>query len=416
MSNFHIVEKTCYRRKEETHAVRRFLLANGWDETNSLRGADLVVCFACSGLRYLADEKLKAIQAIQEQIRPGAELIVGGCLPGIYLDLLRDSFKGKILTPTDFNALNDLPGIIVQVESMPRIWGRDAFCREIEKPLPVKRVRMVCDDGLRECLKFMDSRLSSKFFKHRLVMLQRRNTLAFAIAAGCSRKCAYCAKPLASGVVRSKPMDAVLRTVSQGIQYGYRAFDLYADSIGMYGIDQKVNFGNLLDRICEIDRRFSVGLFDLHPQDFIKYFPSIDRLCQSGKLHYLYVAVQSGNERVLKAMNRKCDVEDLLAKLVHMRKFNHIFMQSGIIAGFPGESEDDFNETLRFLERVNFDDVYMHYYCDMPNSQSSKMQGKVGKERMLRRLDMIRQAKINHNFAATLHEWESNLASSVMED
>ena len=180
-------------------------------------------------------------------------------------------------------------------------------------------------------------------------------------------------------------------------------------------MDQHVTLGDLLDRILNIHKRFSIGLFDVHPQDFIRFFTSITRLCDVGKLHYLHVAVQSGNERVLKSMRRPCNVEDLATKLIAIRRYDHVFMQSGIIAGFPGETDEEFEDTLRLLKRINFDNVYVHYYCDMPNTEASMMPRKLDNAAMLRRLEAVKQSGVNHNLAATLHEWKSNLTLPILQ-
>jgi len=410
MSAFFIIDKSCYRRREEISMVRNFLLSNDWREAGQLGGADLVVFFACAGLRHLVDEKLKEIEDTGKMMKPGAELMVGSCLPGVDKERLKRIFKGKTITPTDFAALNDLPDIEVRIEAMPGMWGRDAVCQPLKRPTRVAAARMAIDNAAWEGLNFVMKLRSGPRLKRAAFRLKRRHTLGFSVAAGCSRKCAYCAKPLASGKVRSKPLDVVVKNISEGLRLGYRSFDLYADSIGVYGLDLGVHFGNLLDRILDIDKRFSVGLFDVHPQDFIRYFGSIKSLCRAGKLHYIHVPVQSGNERILGLMRRPCDVEDLAAKLAEIRRCGNVFMQSGMIAGFPGETDEEFEDTLRLLKRIDFDDVYVHYYCDMPYTEASGLPCKLDKNAMLRRLAGIERAGIHHDLAKTRHEWESNLA------
>ncbi len=404
---FLIVGKACSHRREEISMVRKFLLSNDWNEARRLRSADLVVFFACAGVRYIVDENVKKIVETHEKMKPGAELIVGSCLPAMDNESLRSGFRGRTITPTDFTALNDLPNIKTRIEAMPKMWGSEAECQQINRPRLIAAARIWVEDAAVECIKFVIEKRPSRFLKRTAFELKKRSTVGFSIAAGCPGKCSYCARPAASGRVRSKPLDVVVENIRKGLSFGYRGFDLYADSIGAYGSDLNVNFGDLLDRILEIDERFSIGLFDLHPHHFIRFFDRIKRLSQAGKLHFLYVAVQSGNDRILKLMRRACDVEDLATKLAEIRRYEQVFMQSGIIAGFPGETDEEFEDTLRLLKRINFDNVYVHCYCDMPNTEASRLSTKVDKEAMYRRLVAIKRAGIHHLASETQHEWET---------
>ncbi|MEW6366842.1 MAG: radical SAM protein [Acidobacteriota bacterium] len=407
---FLIIGKSCSRRQEEVSMVRRFLLSNDWNETGRLQRADLIVFFACAGVRCIVNENLEEIAETQKRMKPGAELIVGSCLPRMDTESLRSVFKGRTITPTDFTALNDLPNVRLPFEAMPAMWGRDAACIQLKHPGSIAASRMWIEDAAFQCVKFIIEKRPAPFLKRTAFWLKRRNIVSFSVAAGCSRKCAYCARPFASGKVRSKPIEVVVENIRRGLSLGYRSYNLYADSIGTYGSDLDVSLGDLLERILGIDGRFTIGLYDVHAQDFIRFVHPIKRLCESGKLHYLYVGVQSGNERILKLMRRPCDVEDLAAKLADIRRFEHVFMQSAIIAGFPGETDDEFEDTLRLLKRVNFDNVFVHCYCDMPNTEASGMPAKVDKDAVRGRLTRVTRAGIHHDAAEALQEWDGNPA------
>jgi tRNA A37 methylthiotransferase MiaB len=410
MNRFILIDKSCYRRREEVSLVRRFFLANDWQETDQLPEANLAVFFACAGLRFLVDEKLAEIVATRERMKPGAELIIGSCLPGMAGEQLRTVFEGKTITPTDFTALNNLPSIRVRTDALHAIWGRDTASLQLRRPGFLAAARMWLDDTALEGRRLVARFCPVPLFPRKAFLPKRRNTVAFSIVAGCSRRCTYCAKPFASGTVRSKPIEVVVRNVSEGLRLGYRRFDFLADSIGVFGLDLNVTLGDLLDCILSMKQRFSVGLFDLHPQDFLRYFTSVKSLCLASKLHYLHVPVQSGNERVLKLMNRPCNVADLAAKLADIRRSKHVFMQSGMVAGFPGETDEEFADTIRLLKQIDFDDVYVHYYCDMPNTAASRLDGRVAPDAMRRRLAWVLSSGIRHNLAATRREWDRNLA------
>jgi tRNA A37 methylthiotransferase MiaB len=409
-TRFLIQGKPCNRRREEISMVRDFLLLNGWHEAGQVGEADLVVFFACAGVRYIVDESVREIAALLGRMKPGAELVVGSCLPEIDKASLRRVFAGRTITPTDFTALDDLPHVRHRIGEMARLWGPDAACPPLPRPRLAASARMRLDTLAFEGLRRLLAVRRSPRLRRAAVHLKRRSTVGFSIAAGCQRRCAYCARPLASGKVRSKPIDVVIETIRRGLRLGYGGFDLCADSIGGYGTDLGVTLGDLLERVLAVGGRFSVGLYDVHPQDFIRFFDQIERLCEAGKLHHLYVGIQSGNEKILRRMRRPCDVADLAAKLAAIRRHEHVFMQSGIVAGFPGETDREFEDTLRLLERVGFDDVYVHCYCDMPGTEAAGFLPKVGREALRRRLAAIQRAGIRHDAAVTLHEWEANLA------
>ena len=410
MKEFVVLDRSCYRRREEIAMVRNFLRANAWRESGCLERADLVLFFSCAGLRHLIEARLQEIAKTGRRLKPGAELIVGSCLPGMDRASLDRVFQGKSITPTSFQALNGLPGITKRIETMPAIWGEAAGCHAWPRPKWNDTVRMLTRNAILQLLKLGVSIHSSHLLKRAILGLQRRGTVAFSIAAGCARRCAYCAKPLASGPVRSKPIEAVVQSLQEGLRLGYRAFDLYADSIGNYGLDQRVTFGDLLARLLRLKGRFSLGLFDVHPQDFLRDFDSIRRLCRAGRLHYLYVPVQSGNGRILKLMHRSCDLSELIEKLTEIRRCPHVFMQTGIIVGFPGETEAEFEDTIRFLRRVDFDDVYVHLYCDMPDTEASRLTERVGEADLWRRLSAIEQAGFRYNPVTARNEWEKTLS------
>ncbi|HNX96634.1 MAG TPA: radical SAM protein, partial [Candidatus Aminicenantes bacterium] len=226
-------------------------------------------------------------------------MIVGSCIPGMAGERLRDVFSGRTITPTDFSALDELPGIRLRSDNLPAIWGRAAAVRLPPRPGFLSGLAMRLDDLALDWRRFWTGRRPGHWKRRKVPLPKRRNTIAFSIVAGCSRRCAYCAKPFASGHIRSKPLETVIETIRGGLALGFRRFDLFADSIGLYGLDLHTPLGDLLERLLKLKRRFSVGLFDLHPQDFLKHFDAIRQLARAGKLHYLHVPIQSGNEDIL---------------------------------------------------------------------------------------------------------------------
>ena len=391
MKTFIFVNQSCYRRQEEIARVRRFLFINGFAEDTDLAKTDLAIFFTCAFSQSRVVDMLNEIGRIRSAIREGCELIVGSCLPETGGDELSKVFRGKTITPKDFGALNQLPGITVKIEEIPDLFGKDTVCAPAVRP-PSSNTAL-----LDIPLVGVATRLGTD------------KRMGVFIASGCLRRCSYCAIRFATGKLRSKPLDVVSRTFSEGLERGYRKFEIYADSLGDYGLDIGTNLGELFDWLLRNDQKFTVGIYDLHPQAFLKYFDVILSLCQAGKVHYLYVPIQSGNARILKRMNRPCDVEALARKLLMVKGQTNVFLQTGIIVGFPGETDEEFEDTLLVLKAVHFSDVYVHFYSDMPNTESSKMSNKISKDIMLRRLERLEEAGIIHNGEKTRHEW-ANIA------
>ena len=390
MKTFIFVNQSCYRRQEEIAVARRFLLVNGFAEDTDLAKTDLVIFFTCAFCQSRVVDMLNEIGRIRSIIKETCELIVGSCLPETDAAELKKVFSGKTITPKDFSALNQLPGIAMKYEEMPELLGEDTGCPPLARQpsssaaspdhLPLVRVASNVDTDKR---------------------------MGVFIASGCQRKCSYCAIRFATGRLRSKPLDVVTRTLSEGLDQGYREFELYADSIGDYGLDIGTDLGELFDWLLNNDLEFSVGIRDLHPQAFLKFFNKVLSLCKAGKVHYLYVPLQSGNARILKRMNRGCDVGVLLKRLLEVRKQGGVFLQTGVIVGFPTETDEEFEDTLTFLRTVQFNNVYVHFYSDMPNTESSKLSNKIDKEIMLKRLNRLETAGVKYNREKTRHEWEN---------
>jgi threonylcarbamoyladenosine tRNA methylthiotransferase CDKAL1 len=409
--SFHLVDRSCHRRKEDVSLVRAFFLANGWAEAEGVEEAGYTILFTCAEMRYKVANMIREVERLSQRIGPGGELIVGACLPKTNPEELARVFHGRTITPTDLGALDSLPGIRTRIAEIPAAFGANATCHPAER-----RGRWSGDDRIPYRLSRWAARVVRRLPLRRSVetaaRLARTRRMTIHVSAGCAMSCSYCAIRFATGPVRSKPPAVIMEQIKAGLRQGYRTFDFLSDSIGGYGRDLGTDLGELFALILSQRGLFTIGVSDLHPHDFLRHFERILALCRADRLHYLYVPVQSGNERILRLMSRPCDVAELAARLLEIRSQVGVFLQTGIIVGFPGETEEEFEDTLAFLRKVGFDSVYVHYYCDMPHTRSSSLPGKIDKETMVARLEKLRRRGIPHNVAKTLHEWESTLVIS----
>ncbi|MBW1741946.1 MAG: radical SAM protein [Deltaproteobacteria bacterium] len=411
MRTFFFVNESCHRRQAEIAMVNDFLILNGWMEGFRLKTADLIILFTCAFCQSKVTEMVNEIAHIKSGMKPAAELIVGSCLPKTDKESLRRVFDGKTICPTDFSELDSLSNMKMSIKHMPSMFGEEAVSSQkrrspltVQNHTPFKKVvpkalNQFKTQGTCRTLKQIPQTLRSRVLGKRKVIM---------LSVGCLRKCSYCAIRFATGKLRSKPMEDIMKEFADGFKSGHKKFELYADSIGDYGLDIGTNLGKLFDELAHLSsKRFSMGIYDLHPASFTKYFDRIMSLCKMGRLHYLYVPIQSGNERILRLMNRPCNVNDLKEKLLEVKRSKKPFLQTSIIVGFPTETEEDFEDTVRFLKEVDFNDAFIHFYTDMPKTKSSKLAGKVSKDTMSKRMDRISEAGIRHNVGRTKHEWEN---------
>jgi len=411
MSTFFFVNESCHRRQAEITMVKDFLILNGWVEGFRLRTADIIVFFTCAFCQSKVNEMVNEIVRIKSEMKPEAELIVGSCLPKTDKESLGRVFDGKTINPTDFSQLDSLANINISIKDMPSMFGKEAMSSQERQPalavqhrtsikeVVPKAINQFRTEGTCRTLKQIPHMLRSRVLSKRKVVM---------LSVGCLRKCSYCAIRFATGKLKSKPIENVMGEFTEGLKSGYKKFELYADSIGDYGLDIGTNLGALFDEIIHLrNARFSVGVYDLHPSSFMKYFERIAALCKMGRLHYLYVPIQSGNERILRLMNRPCNVGDLREKLLEIKRSKRAFFQTSIIVGFPTETEEDFEDTVKFLKEVDFDDAFIHFYTDMPKTKSSELAGKVSKDTMSKRMARILEAGIRHSVSRTRQEWEN---------
>ncbi|MBW1858593.1 MAG: radical SAM protein [Deltaproteobacteria bacterium] len=391
--------------------VKDFLILNGWVEGFRLKTSDLIILFTCAFCQSKVAEMIDEIAHIKSGMKPAAELIVGSCLPKTDKESLRRVFDGKTISPTDFSELDNLANINMSIRDMPSMFGKEAIGpQERHSALTVQHhssFKKVVPKALNQ-FKTQGTCRTLKQIPHMLRSRVLSKRKAVMLSVGCLRKCSYCAIRFATGKLRSKPMEKIMQEFTEGLKSGCRKFELYADSIGDYGLDIGTNLGELFDELIHLrNKRFSIGIYDLHPSSFTKYFDKIMLLCKMGRLHYLYVPMQSGNERILRLMNRPCNVNNLKEKLLEIKRSKRVFLQTSIIVGFPTETEEDFEDTVRFLKEVDVDDAFIHFYTDMPKTKSSKLAGKVSKDTMSKRMRGISDAGIRHNVGRTKHEWEN---------
>jgi len=194
------------------------------------------------------------------------------------------------------------------------------------------------------------------------------------IATGCGHRCSYCAVRLSRGTVQSKPIENILREVRKGLKNGCSDIALIATDSGSYGVDQGATLVDLLREILAIPGDFRIRLRNVHPKFLILRSSDLAPIFKTGRIVHMTSAIQSGNNRILKLMNRNYTVESYLAALDVLKKAcPSLQIRSQIIVGFPGETEEEFQDSLKAIDKGLLDFVEVYQFSPRINTPAANL-------------------------------------------
>ena len=222
---------------------------------------------------------------------------------------------------------------------------------------------------------------------------QRDNTLKawVSIMYGCNNFCTYCIVPYVRGRERSRKPADILAECRELIEKGAREITLLGQNVNSYGkdLEESIDFSDLLEQIAAIDGDFLIRFMTSHPRDAGKKL--FDTMAKNPKIaKQLHLPFQSGSSRVLKAMNRHYDREKYL-ELVRYAKsvMPELVLTSDVIVGFPGETAEEFEETITLIEEVRYDSLFTFIFSPRKGTPAEKMEDNTPKEEKNRRFDRL---------------------------
>ena len=215
------------------------------------------------------------------------------------------------------------------------------------------------------------------------------------IMFGCNNFCSYCIVPYVRGRERSRLPEDIIKEIENAVADGVVEIMLLGQNVNSYGknLENPISFAELLRRICKIDGLLRVRFMTSHPKDLsdelIQVMSEEPKICS-----HLHLPLQSGSTRILTKMNRKYSKEDYLLLVDKLRKAcPDISLTTDIIVGFPGETEEDFQETLDVVEKVGYDSAYTFIYSKRTGTPAAVMEDQVPedvvKDRFNRLLDRV---------------------------
>ena len=219
--------------------------------------------------------------------------------------------------------------------------------------------------------------LSNQQFEDMTITNFENHTRAFVkIQDGCNAYCSYCIIPYTRGGLRSKKMDLVLKEVEFLVKQGYKEIVLTGIHTGRYGIDINTNLETLLDNLVTIKGLYRIRLSSIEINEIT---PHIIELINNNNImaKHLHVPLQSGSEKILKSMNRKYNKEEFINKIKNLKNIKDISLTTDLIVGFPGEGEEEFQETLDTLKEIEFTKIHTFPYSKREGTPASTMNNQV---------------------------------------
>ena len=264
-------------------------------------------------------------------------------------------------------------------------------------------------DEIRKELPEIDEIASVKDYVRRLdsqmkrVESGERFTRYLKIAEGCDKYCSYCIIPRLRGHFRSIPMDAVLEEARELVEDGAKELILVAQETTLYGTDLygKKSLHLLLHALSEIEGLVWIRVLYCYPEEI--ELPLIEELRDNPKVcHYLDLPIQHSSDRILKAMNRKTRREELKEKIALLRReIPDICLRTTLITGFPGETEEDFQDVLSFITEERFDRLGVFPYSQEEGTPAASMENQIPESVKNKRLSRIMELQQEIAFQKT---------------
>lgn len=338
----------CKVNSYETESMRRMLIDAGYEIVDFEKDiADVYIVNTCS-VTNIADRKSRQMLHRAKKMNPAAIVVAAGCyVQAAGEEVLKDSAVDLIIG-------NNMKINIAQaIENYVNDRNVNSRLVEIGKtgeyePLSIEK----------------DSEHTRAFIK---------------VQDGCNQFCSYCIIPYTRGRIRSRKMEDVITEAGRLAANGYREVVITGIHLSSYGIDTEgqEKLADLIEAVCMTDGISRVRMGSLEPrivtENFANRLAVLDKVCP-----HFHLSLQSGCDSVLKRMNRKYTTEEYLESCKILRRyFDGPAITTDVIVGFPGETEDEFFETKRFLERAGFYEMHIFKYSRRKGTVADKMPNQV---------------------------------------
>ncbi len=353
----------CQQNEADSQQLRGLLSQAGYEITDTAEGADAVVMNTCAIREHAQQRVFGNLGALTHTKRrhPEQKIFLCGCMAGQEAVVQRIQ-KSYVHVDGVFSThhLWQFPQLLHRVLTT----GKRTYFVEDEAGSIAEGLPQLRDNTLKAWVSIM---------------------------YGCNNFCTYCIVPYVRGRERSRKMGDILAECRSLIEAGCRDITLLGQNVNSYGkdLEEGVDFADLLKAISEIPGDFLIRFMTSHPKDASKKL--FDTMAASPKIaKQLHLPFQSGSSRVLQAMNRHYDREGYLEKVRYAKSvMPELVLTSDVIVGFPGETQEEFEETLSLISQVHYDSLFTFIFSPRPGTPAASMPDPTPREEKNRRFDAL---------------------------
>ena len=353
----------CQQNENDTERIRGILSECGFEFTDNPQTADIIIYNTCA-VRENAEQKvfgrLGILKHIKEQRR---DLIIGLCGCMVQQEHITEKIKEK------YSHVNLIFGTHALYKLPELLWG-----------------------VLSENKKVVDIEDSDGYIAEGIPVKREDDTKAWvSVMYGCNNFCTYCIVPYVRGRERSRKSENIINEIKELVNCGVTEITLLGQNVNSYGrdLDENIDFSDLLKKVNDIDGIRRIRFVTSHPKDFgdklIDTMASCDKVC-----HQLHLPFQSGSNNVLKDMNRRYTKEEYLDKINRLKaRIPDIALSTDVIVGFPTETNEDFEQTLDVLKKVEFDNIFSFIYSKRKGTPAAELDFVLSNDEIHKNFDML---------------------------
>ena len=353
----------CQQNEADSEKLRGYLTQSGYAICQEAEGADVVVMNTCSIREHAEQRVFGNLGALTHTKRrhPAQKIFLCGCMAG------EEKVSARVKESYPY---------VDGVFSTHHLWQ---FPEILYNVLTKKKRQFYVADEAGSIAEGIPQVRDSKLKAWVSIMY------------GCNNFCTYCIVPYVRGRERSRRPEAILEECRQLAERGCKEITLLGQNVNSYGkdLDCAMDFADLLAQIAQLPGDFLIRFMTSHPRDAsAKLFDTMAKYPKIAK--QLHLPFQSGSSRVLKAMNRHYDRETYLSKVRYAKSvMPELVLTSDVIVGFPGETEEEFEETISLIEEVRYDSLFTFIFSPRTGTPAAKMEDPTPKEEKNRRFDKL---------------------------